>query len=170
MPTATSGIPATVSYLMTGSASQAIRPMSTTMSPSVIFSAGQVVQLRPWCSMSIRGRWKGAGSTRRGTGWLGRVSPLNVERVAASAREMGRRSSACTGADAAAVCCSACAMESSDMNASTGRVPFSLPARALSTSRPSESGISMMWAGLSLTIRPSVFGQAIGSDNEAPGS
>ena len=68
MPTATSGIPATVSYLMTVSASQAIRPTSTTMSPCSTFSTGQVVQSRPWWSIEIRGRVKGAGMTRRGTG------------------------------------------------------------------------------------------------------
>jgi hypothetical protein len=73
MPTATSGIPATVSYLRTVSASQAIRPMSTTTSPLMIFSAGQFAHSRPWVGPSTltrltRGRWKGAGITRRGTG------------------------------------------------------------------------------------------------------
>jgi hypothetical protein len=93
-----------VSYLVKTSGLQATRPTSTTMSPSSIFSARQVVQSRPWWSIAIRGRWKGAGMTRRGTGWPGRVSPLNVERLAASAGEMARMSSACTGADATAVC------------------------------------------------------------------
>src|SRR5437762_4328622 len=98
--------------------------------------------------MSIRGRRKAGGMTRWVRGISGMVCPSNRVSSAAWALEMGVSASAGTARAAWAVCAATWSREASDMNASMGGAS-PLPSRYRSTSRPSESGISMTWPGLS---------------------